>query len=161
MKQSQIDKYVEGGRLTGDWQEPRKDGPHGGIDIGPPQPSQTGVEVRAGIEEGTVTFVGGNYGTVTIETSDGYEIKYLHFNEIFVKEGDKINSDTVLGEMGGMGPKGPNQFNIHVHIQVRDPSGNLIDPKEYFFGDKSAVDYNCPDNWNPSPTNKKREGLKG
>ncbi|MEM4721590.1 MAG: hypothetical protein QXT73_05990 [Candidatus Methanomethylicaceae archaeon] len=58
-------------------------------------------------------------------------------------------------------------YNIHVHIQVRDPSGNLIDPKKYFFGNESAVDYNCPDNWKPPPRNgkkgegKKMEGLKG
>ncbi|MEM4721589.1 MAG: M23 family metallopeptidase [Candidatus Methanomethylicaceae archaeon] len=111
MKQSQIDNFVDGGRLTGDWQEPRKDGPHGGIDIGPPQSGQTGVEVRAGID-GTVTFVGGNYGSVTIKTSDEYTIQYLHLNEIFVKRDDKVDSNTVLGEMGGRGPEGPNQYNI-------------------------------------------------
>lgn len=163
MKQNEIDKFVRGGRLTGKWNEPRDQGPHKGIDIAPPEPRQKEVKVYAGIE-GKVVFVGGQYGTVTIETSDGYTVQYLHFEKFEVGKGERVTPDTILGEMGGRGPEGPSEFSIHVHIQVKDQNGELIDPAAYFCGRGSAVDYECPDNW-PPPGNKKKgdaqPGLQG
>jgi len=164
MKQNQIDKFVPGGRLTGRWNEPRKEGPHKGVDIAPPKPGERGVGVKAGTE-GTVVSVGINYGTVNIQTSDGHLIQYMHFDHIYVKEHQKVGPNTVLGEMGGRGPKGPNQYKVHVHIEVEDPEGELVDPTNYFFGDNSAIPYDCPDNWPPPDKEEKKQkpqpGMQG
>lgn len=163
MKQNEINKFVPDGRLTGKWNEPRGQRLHKGIDIAPPKPGQTGVMVYAGIE-GKVVSVGGRYGTVTIKTSDGYTVQYLHFEKFEVEKDEWVTPDTILGEMGGRGPNGPSEFPVHVHIQVKDQNGELIDPAAYFCGRGSAVDYECPDNW-PPPGNKKKgdaqPGLQG
>jgi hypothetical protein len=133
--QEDIDRFVQDGRLTSDYGSRDLDGDgieedfHEGNDIGPPNPGESDVEVNAGVE-GTVTFSGGNYGTVAVETEDGSRVRYLHLDDINLEVGDDVNPDTVVGTMGGRGPNGPNQYPTHLHIDVQNPNNNWVDPAE-------------------------------
>lgn len=135
MEQEDTDQFVPNGRLTSDygWRDLDNDGVeedyHEGVDIGPPEPGQEGVDVHAGVN-GEVTFVGGDYGTVAVETEDGQRVRYLHLADINVEVGDTVNGETIVGEMGGTGPEGADQYSIHLHLDLQDPDANWEDPQE-------------------------------
>jgi len=80
---------------------------------------------------GTVTEVGGNYGAVVIRDAEGYSHRFLHLNSQDVIKDQQIEADTRLGGMGGQGPNGPNHYSQHVHYEIRDPNGQLVDPKQF------------------------------
>ena len=112
---------------------------HFGIDYGSggkPKPFKAGVT-------GTVTATGGSFGTIRIKLKNGNVVEYLHASKILVKRGQKVSPRTVLGETGGRGPKGSNQYAIHLHVQARDTNERLIDTDAVFAG--SANQY--PVNW--------------
>lgn len=77
---------------------------------------------------GTVSFVGGSFNMIEVTTKSGARIQYLHASRVYVKVGERVGSTTRLGVTGGTGPKGPNQYEPHLHIQAHDHEGNLIDP---------------------------------
>ena len=51
----------------------------------------------------------------------------MHLDSFNVKEGDKVNAGAVIGKTGKTGGIGQ----AHLHMEVRDEEGNLIDPKSY------------------------------
>src|SRR5574344_2173184 len=84
------------------------------------------------IEEGTITFVG----------TDKYGSKYVminyprinktflhgHFDQIYVKRNDQVNSDTCLGLTGQTG----NATGIHLHLTIIDNNTkSYLDPEKY------------------------------
>jgi len=95
---------------------------HPGIDI----PTGFGMPIKP-IEEGVVTsaqFSFFGYGMM-IEIDHGHDYKslYAHLNRMFVKEGDKVSKDSLLGEVGLTGrTTGP-----HTHLEV-SKNGVKIDP---------------------------------
>ncbi len=121
--------------VTGNYNEPRGKGTHGGVDFNY-RGGQTGINltnptVHSPVD-GTVVFVGGNYGTVAIRDANGNLHQILHTNSQLVQPGQKISTGNPIGTMGGTGPKGANQYAHHVHYQIKDPKGNLINPQQHW-----------------------------
>jgi hypothetical protein len=77
---------------------------------------------------GEVTYVGGSFNSVQVTLDNGNRIQFLHASQVLVQVGQHVGPTTVLGKTGGTGPYGPNQYEIHLHIQVFDRHGDLIDP---------------------------------
>lgn len=122
--------------ITGEYGEKRKKGPHGGIDFNYNVPGQRGLNLKHPTVnspvDGKVVFVGGNYGTVKIRTADGFSHEILHLHETNVRVGDEVQLGQGIGAMGGRGPAKATQYAQHVHYQVKDPKGKVVDPKDYF-----------------------------
>jgi len=121
--------------ITGHFGEHRGEKAHGGSDfnyVG----GQTGRNlqhptIHAPIA-GTVTSVGGKYGTVMIQDADGISHQILHMQSTQVKVGQHVEPGDPIGTMGGRGPQGANQYAQHVHYQMKDASGKLINPESYW-----------------------------
>lgn len=77
---------------------------------------------------GEVTYVGGAFNTVQVTLENGNRIQFLHASQVFAQVGQQVEPTTVLGRTGGTGPYGPNQYEIHLHVQAFDKHGELIDP---------------------------------
>ncbi|MGI6329998.1 MAG: SH3 domain-containing protein [Bacilli bacterium] len=66
-----------------------------------------------------------------------YYFRLLHLAEVFVKVGDIIDSNTLLGLQGNTGLvlsyKNRNDltYGTHVHFEITDEDGNYINPREY------------------------------
>ncbi len=64
----------------------------------------------------------GNYVVVTHEK--GFQSKYCHMGKIYVKAGDKVTSENILGEVGLTGhTSGP-----HTHLEITQ-NGKYVDPQ--------------------------------
>ncbi|MFZ2752017.1 MAG: peptidoglycan-binding protein [Lysobacteraceae bacterium] len=111
---------------------------HGGVDfnyVG----GQNGTNlehptVRSPVS-GEVVFSGGQYGTVKIRDDQGNMHEILHMDSRSVQATNpptRVEAGDSIGTMGGRGPNGSGQYAQHVHYQMRDPSGNLIDPEAHW-----------------------------
>lgn len=94
-----------------------------------------GVDIAAGlgmpihpIIEGEVSEVGrdffglGNF--VVVSHQNGFKSKYAHMGKIYVKKGDQVTTENILGEVGLTGrTSGP-----HTHLEVTH-NEILIDPQ--------------------------------
>lgn len=122
--------------ITGNYGENRgSSGPHGGTDFNY-QGGQSGVNltnptINSPIT-GTVTFAGGQYGTIKIRDGDGNSHEILHTNSQNVTVGDKVNAGDAIGTMGGRGPNGASQYPQHVHYQMKDAQGRRINPQDWW-----------------------------
>lgn len=86
-----------------------------------------------GVIDGTYGYAG-RYGVVTIKDDEGNYHGILHMLNIVPKLGQRVSVGQKLGIMGGKGPSGPNQYDIHVHYQLRNKNGVLIDPVAFWDG---------------------------
>lgn len=122
--------------VTGHFGEHRGSrGPHGGTDFNY-EGGQAGRNLRhptvhAPID-GTVTFSGGQYGTVKIRDAQGNSHEILHLDTRSVKEGQVVRAGDPIGTMGGRGPEGAGQYAQHVHYQMRDPGGRTLNPETWW-----------------------------
>ena len=104
----------------------------------------TGIDIRAQvgtalypITNGVVIQVGKdrrlwrNGISVTYKTNSGLIVKYIHLRKAFVRVGQRIDVRTKLGEIGITGNASPN--NPHVHVQIKDSRGKIINPMPYVF----------------------------
>ncbi len=79
---------------------------------------------------GTVIYsaynsTGGNQ--VNIQAENGYIFIYAHMNEkAMVNVGDTVSIGEQIGRMGDTGKV----TGVHLHFEIRDPAGNVIDPRE-------------------------------
>lgn len=96
---------------------------HPGIDIA----IGLGMPIHP-IIEGQVSEVGrdffglGNF--VEISHQNGFKSKYAHLGKIYVKVGDQVNQENILGEVGLTGrTSGP-----HTHLEITR-NGQYIDPQ--------------------------------
>ncbi|WP_199880674.1 peptidoglycan DD-metalloendopeptidase family protein [Bacillus massiliglaciei] len=97
---------------------------HKGIDIARP----TTKTIKAA-DHGTIEFAGaaGGYGNkVMIDHHNGYKTVYAHLNSIAVKQGQKVEKGTVIGQMGTTG----HSTGIHLHFEVYK-NGTLANPLDY------------------------------
>jgi len=121
--------------ITGHYGEVRAKGPHGGSDFNYAG-GQSGVNLEhPGIHSpisGEVTFVGGQYGTIKIRDADGNSHEILHTQSQSVKVGQHVDVGDEIGQMGGRGPKGSQQYAQHVHYQMKDASGHAVNPEEFW-----------------------------
>lgn len=93
-----------------------------------------GIDIAAGLSmpihpilDGEIVQVGrdffglGNFVEVLHE--NGFKSKYAHMGKIYVKAGDKVSQENLLGEVGMTGhTSGP-----HTHLEITH-NGNYIDP---------------------------------
>lgn len=97
---------------------------HAGIDLAAPH----GTEIRP-LMPGTVSFSGwkSGYGKVIIiQHDDGVETVYGHNSANLVAKGDRVDMDSVIGQVGSTGRStGP-----HLHLEVRQ-NGRPVDPVAY------------------------------
>ena len=133
--------------ITGSYGEDRGSKNHGGVDfnyVG----GQTGRNLRHPVVNapvsGKITFSGGSYGTVKILDTQGNSHEILHLHSRSVKEGDTVQAGQQIGTMGGRGPDGPNQYAQHVHYQLRNPAGGIIDPVSFWNGRQVSPGGNTP-----------------
>ncbi|MBI2600284.1 M23 family metallopeptidase [Candidatus Daviesbacteria bacterium] len=95
---------------------------HPGIDIAaglgmPIHPVIDGVAEEAGFNIWGL----GNY--VVVAHENGFKSKYSHMGKIYVKKGDKVTSENILGEVGLTGrTSGP-----HTHLEIT-LNGQFVDP---------------------------------
>lgn len=87
---------------------------HRAIDIGAP----LGTAIRAS-DGGFVSFAGWTdigYGyLVVVNHQNGYQTYYAHLSNIFVQEGEVVESSQVIGAMGSTG----NSTGPHLHFEIR------------------------------------------
>lgn len=100
---------------------------HSGVDIGTP----TGTPIRAA-DGGQVTFAdwAKGYGNmIIISHEDGYETRYAHLDQFYVKPGNLVSQSDVIGLSGSTGyVTGPH---LHFEIRLNDVA---YDPMNYLFG---------------------------
>lgn len=101
---------------------------HGGIDIA----MQEGTPLAAPVS-GTITFAGeqGGWGnTVVIEDGSGNSWRLAHMNDLSVSSGQQVGAGAFIGTSGNTGfSTGP-----HVHIEIKDRNGNLLEPQSLMTG---------------------------
>lgn len=96
---------------------------HPGIDIAaglgmPIHPIISGTVLQTGRD-----FFGlGNFVVVIHEK--GFESKYAHLGRIYVKAGDTVTSENILGEVGMTG----NTSGPHTHLEITN-NGKYVDPQ--------------------------------
>ncbi|MGC1133583.1 MAG: peptidoglycan DD-metalloendopeptidase family protein [Nitrososphaeraceae archaeon] len=101
--------------------------PHGGIDYSSrnQQGQRVPLPFQAGFP-GTVELIPGSpLHTIGIRLDNGFLVQFLHASRIDVRDGEQVNPNTVLGMTGNAGLPGGI---IHLHVQVRNPQGNTINP---------------------------------
>ena len=103
-----------------------RSGAHTGLDIA----TAYGTPIHP-ISEGTVTFSGykGSYGNlVIISHGNGIESYYGHCSKLYVKVGEKVDTDTVIGAVGSTG----NSTGNHLHLEIRK-DGSPLNPQNYLY----------------------------
>lgn len=93
---------------------------HSGVDLA----SSTGEPIRP-VMKGRVALVERGrtgYGNhIIIKHDIQHESLYAHLSKILVKEGDEVNLDTIIGEVGSTGRStGP-----HLHLEIRMDEQNI------------------------------------
>lgn len=103
----------------------RSTGTHKGVDL-------VGVNKHIyPINNGTVvtkSYDSGGYGNyVIIDHGNGYWSLYGHMKKVYVKKGQTVNKNTILGEEGSTG----RSTGSHLHLEIRkgsNNSSNVINP---------------------------------
>ncbi|MEZ5782737.1 MAG: peptidoglycan DD-metalloendopeptidase family protein [Rhizobiaceae bacterium] len=114
---------------------------HAGIDLSAER-GQTGYPAEAA-GPGTVISAQpmGGYGLqVTIEHPNGFTSRYGHLQDVNVAVGDEVAKGTPVGTVGQSG----NVSGPHLHFEMRDPSGQPVNPRD-------VVDMSARDTVTPSP----------
>jgi len=98
---------------------------HKGVDLA----SRTGnkIQVKANGKVTRVQFSNKGYGNnVTIDHGNGFVTKYAHLHKIYVKKGDYLKIDDIIGEVGNTGRStGP-----HLHYEILY-QGHPVDPMPF------------------------------
>lgn len=98
---------------------------HPGVDIA----SETGTPIYA-VADGTVAtsdWVGGSGNCVIIDHANGWSTLYAHCDTLIVSEGASVKAGDQIATVGNTGVStGP-----HLHLEVRDASGEPVDPEPY------------------------------
>lgn len=129
--------------ITAPFGEKRASGPHKGVDfnyIG----GQTGINMQHPAAfspiDGKVSYSGGSFGTVKILDNKGFSHEILHLLSQDVTEGEPVKAGvTQIGRMGGRGPQKENQYAMHIHYQIKDSSGKIVNPQEWWVNKNAAI----------------------
>lgn len=88
------------------------------------------VEVDYKTKDGKVHQTKIEYGkTVRILYPEGIESIYTHLNEIYVKTGEEVNADTMVGLTGLTGNIRNSGKPSHLHLELRDKDNKSFDPR--------------------------------
>src|SRR5579859_2342922 len=112
--------------------------PHKGVDFNYPV-GRTGINLTNPVVHspvtGVVTNAGeGDVGRIAIRDANGFSHEILHTHTQSVKKGDLVGVGTRIGTMGN---RGVVQANVedgppHVHYQLKDRAGKVINPTEFW-----------------------------
>lgn len=87
--------------------------------------------------DGIVTNAGeGTVGRIAIRDKDGFLHEILHTQKQNVSVGDQVSAGQLIGTMGNTGT-----HDQHVHYQLRDPAGKILDPS-FFWNQRGLADPN-------------------
>jgi murein DD-endopeptidase MepM/ murein hydrolase activator NlpD len=107
---------------------------HKGVDItsrpAPNEPARP-MDFKAGVYGVVVRAGGGDWGTISIQLRDGSVIQYLHTTASYVKVGDVVAPDTLLGVTGRTGTR-----DIHIHIQAKKGGDYILPDQAYKAGQR-------------------------
>ena len=123
--------------------------PHRGLDanyyLGPKTNPQSGLNLAHPTIQspvaGDIEEIEPSLGRIVIRERDsagnytGYRVEILHTNTRSVRKQDRVDARQPIGTMGGVGVKGkgqPEGFQ-HMHVQVIDPAGNVVNPFRHLF----------------------------
>ena len=91
--------------------------------------------MRKYVKDGEKTPSGGN--CVYIRHNSGIVTKYMHFKygtvPEWVEDDVTVRKGKIIGYMGSTG----NSTGAHLHLQMEDKDGNLINPEPYITGEKT------------------------
>ena len=141
---------------AGHFGAPRGNRKHNGIDY-TMAPGSAVLTVAAG----HVTVIGYPYATgvggvnesadpyryVEIADEQGYRARYFYVQPA-VGEGEFVCKGEEIGLLRSLRPRLPN-ITEHLHFEVRDPDGKIINPEQYFLIIKGRT--NAPCNVPPDP----------
>lgn len=128
-----------GGIASGNWQYPYKNGYTKTSDFGwrtSSNSNHTGVDLVGSdskhiypVNSGTVVYVkslNSGYGQhILINHGGGIWSLYAHLSKTYVKTGQTVNKNTILGVEGSTG----NSTGSHLHLEIRkSESGSQVDP---------------------------------
>ena len=127
---------------------PGSTNPHRGVDftyrgLGFAELNQNHPAIRSPVA-GIVTNAGqGDYGTIAIRDANGFSHEILHTHARHVAVGDRVAAGQLIGTMGNTGveKRKIESGASHVHYQLKDPSGNVINPSA-FWDQEGPVDPN-------------------
>ncbi len=94
--------------------------------------------------DGLIIFRGmKDYGTIAIRDANGFSHEILHTHARHVAVGDPVAAGQLIGTMGNTGveKRKIESGASHVHYQLKDPSGNVINPSA-FWDQEGPVDPN-------------------
>jgi Peptidase family M23 len=123
--------------------------PHRGVDFNYNIPGQFGPNLinpalRSPVAGVVTQAGGGRYGTIAIRDADGFSHEILHSHSQHVSVGDPVAAGQFIGTMGNTGASSDPKKANHVHYQLRDPAGRVIDPSAFW-------DQQAPFDPNPAP----------
>ncbi len=97
---------------------------HSGVDLVAPIGTTVEAIMPGSVE--AVIYDSGGYGTHVIVKHDGeLESLYAHLSHVLVKEGDKVDLDTVLAKSGNTG----NSTGPHLHLEIYQ-DGQVVNPAD-------------------------------
>jgi hypothetical protein len=112
--------------------------PHGGVDFnyvgGQSKLNKSYPTLRSPVT-GVVTNAGeGSVGRIAIKDANGFSHEILHTHTQNVKVGDLVGFGQPIGTMGntGVNPANPEKGDYHVHYQLKDRGGKVINPAEFW-----------------------------
>ena len=128
---------------------PGSTNPHRGLDanyyLGPKANPQSGLNLdHPTIQSpvaGDIEEIDPTLGRIVIREKDpagnytGYRVEILHTNTRSVEKKDPVRAGQPIATMGGVGVNGkgrPEGFQ-HMHVQVIDPAGNVVNPLRHLF----------------------------
>lgn len=113
---------------TSDYGVKRPTGNHGGIDFAMPKSTPVGA-LQGGVAKRGYDDKSGNY--VSIVHPDGHVSTYAHLDGYNIKDGQEVAAGEVVGFSGNTGRVRGANGGYHLHVGVRDPKGNRIDPRGF------------------------------
>ena len=100
--------------------------------------NHTGVDIAANLGTKILSSTFGEVVLVSDEGDYGKHIKiqigeisviYAHCNDLYVKQGDKVEQGQEIAEVGSTG----NSTGPHLHFEIRDSGNNPIDPQNFVY----------------------------
>ena len=127
---------------------PGSTNPHRGVDFNYKVPEQRGINLahpalRSPVTGVVINAAEGTDGRIAIRDTNGFTHEILHSHARHVKVGDPVVVGQLIGTMGntGVNKKEPDKGAQHVHYQLKDAAGNVIDPSA-FWNQQGPVDPN-------------------
>lgn len=115
-------------RPTSEYGVARSTGNHGGIDFAMPKSTPVGA-LQGGVAERGYDDLSGNY--VRVRHPNGYVSTYAHLDSPNIQDGQEVKPGDVIGFSGNTGRVRGANGGYHLHLGVRDPEGNRIDPRPF------------------------------